>query len=73
MSQGLNSLGSSLELADIDNDGDLDMVMGEGLRGTISYYENIGSPDNPNFGENFIHVIANTADIIAGVPDKPGL
>ena len=67
MSQGLNSLGSSLELADIDNDGDLDMVMGEGLRGTISYYENIGSPDNPNFGENFIHVIANTADIIAGV------
>ena len=41
----------SLELADMDDDGDLDMVMGGGLSGTISYYENIGTLYNPNFGE----------------------
>ena len=35
-------------LGDIDNDGDLDLFIGESL-GTINYYENIGSATEPRF------------------------
>ena len=38
----------SPELADLDGDGDVDLILGEG-RGTIAYYENTGTPDDPVF------------------------
>ena len=39
------------ELFDLDNDGDLDLVIGEAL-GNINYYENIGTPSSPAFKFN---------------------
>jgi len=38
---------SSPEFADIDNDGDYDLFIGSG--GRTYYYENIGTPENPQF------------------------
>uniref|UniRef100_UPI0034DFB6B1 FG-GAP-like repeat-containing protein n=2 Tax=Gammaproteobacteria TaxID=1236 RepID=UPI0034DFB6B1 len=39
---------SSPTLADIDGDGDLDLVMGE-VYGTLKYYQNIGTTSNPAY------------------------
>lgn len=42
-----SSLGGLCE-ADLDNDGDLDLIVG-GYYGSISYYENTGTATNPSF------------------------
>ncbi|MFQ5650041.1 MAG: FG-GAP-like repeat-containing protein [bacterium] len=46
-------------LADIDLDGDLDLIMGD-RRGDLTFYRNIGTPDNPIFSFD-----ANTFSSIA--------
>lgn len=42
---------SAPALVDIDNDGDQDLFVG-GKDGTISYFQNNGTPYNPNFTQN---------------------
>ncbi|NYT26784.1 MAG: FG-GAP repeat protein [Candidatus Thiodubiliella endoseptemdiera] len=39
---------SSPTLADIDGDGDLDLVVGE-YYGTLKYYQNTGTTSNPAY------------------------
>uniref|UniRef100_UPI0034E03258 FG-GAP-like repeat-containing protein n=1 Tax=Candidatus Thiodubiliella endoseptemdiera TaxID=2738886 RepID=UPI0034E03258 len=62
---------SSPTLADIDGDGDLDLVMGE-VYGTLKYYQNTGTTSNPTYE-------AKTGDdnpfngIDAGYSSKPTL
>ena len=50
----LNSLDvgekSAPTLADLDNDGDFDLAVGK-REGGIDYFENIGTPDNPDFAK----------------------
>ena len=49
---------STPQLFDIDNNGNLDLVVGN-RRGVLSYYQNIGTNQNPNFQlitSNFGHV-----------------
>ena len=41
---------SAPTFADLDNDGDLDLVVGE-WDGDLLYYENTGTPNQPNFTE----------------------
>ena len=41
--------GFKIALVDIDDDNDLDAFIGQENGGEIRYYENIGSPTNPNF------------------------
>ncbi|MEM7621321.1 MAG: FG-GAP-like repeat-containing protein, partial [Pseudomonadota bacterium] len=45
--EGFNS---TIEFADIDNDGDMDAFIGES-GGVINYYENTGTNSNPTFAE----------------------
>ena len=39
-------------LADLDADNDLDLAVGLGEDGRVIYYENIGSPESPQFSQN---------------------
>lgn len=51
---------------DIDNDGDLDVFVGD-ARGRISFYRNIGAPTDPVF----VHVSAEFQEIEAGPASFP--
>jgi len=65
---GLSSLGYSSyaipELADIDNDGDLDIITNF-YTGSIAFIENIGTITSPNFAPKVINPFNLTNNIIA--------
>ena len=48
---GVRDSGNAPAFADLDDDGDLDLVMGEGFSSRLHYYKNIGTPSQPNFAE----------------------
>lgn len=52
-------------LADIDNDGDLDLIAGE-YYGVVKFYENIGTVDSPDFAAPLI----NPFDLAAANPNS---
>lgn len=49
------------QLIDMDNDGDLDLVVGE-QNGNINFYRNVGTPSVPNF-TNVLSGVVNNAEI----------
>jgi subtilisin family serine protease len=70
---------STLTFGDIDNDSDLDAIIGAG-DGTLYYYENIGSTENPKFEKqtgpnnpfnNIINVGSNSVPTLGDI-DKDG-
>ncbi|NHN24973.1 T9SS type A sorting domain-containing protein [Flavobacterium jejuense] len=52
---------TKISLADIDNDGDLDIVSSSVNDDTIAWFENNGDPVNPIFTKNTITITANSA------------
>ncbi|MEM8525155.1 MAG: T9SS type A sorting domain-containing protein [Bacteroidota bacterium] len=52
------TLGSTTpELVDLDDDGDLDLIIGSSRRVSILYYENVGTPSNAIFqGTNTVNI-----------------
>lgn len=63
-----SEFGSNPLFADIDNDGDMDFFSGNSA-GTLTFYENIGSPQNFNF--KFITNVWQNLIIIGGALDDP--
>ena len=59
----LENYATDLYAADIDNDGDLDVVTAASIINTIAWYENDGT-DQPTF---IRHVVTNTADFVTAV------
>lgn len=52
---------TEINLADVDNDGDLDIVSSSANDDTIAWFENDGDPVNPFFTKNTITLTANVA------------
>jgi hypothetical protein len=63
-----SEFGSNPIFADIDNDGDMDFFSGNSA-GTVTFYENIGSPQNFNF--KFITNVWQNIIIIGTLSDDP--
>jgi hypothetical protein len=55
-------------IADIDGDGDLDLLFGE-YYGTLSYYENTGTATVPNFATRVLNPFGLAATYSYGFPD----